>query len=271
MLEVLEMNKEEFFDWPLKEIRVKSKLLFYGSVYELEEYVDIAEKCVSLVKSSESIRLIVLETWLFIDYSIRQLIMGALDLTRYNHEDYDLQYNLLPRSFEACLTLLVRLKNSNEKLPSNPEHGRVLLPGRFAFFLMKEHRQTFDELIEAEREYYRKFFPSLLPHENDGTEAISLSPVKVTSHSYRRLSDDWLEAVADIDEEWSKKASKLNAARNLAAHSHDVPKIVARMGYSGENANQHVKNHCLELLEQMIGIVAKAGEEPGDPNPGNSR
>jgi hypothetical protein len=42
------------------------------------------------------------------------------------------------------------------------------------------------------------------------------------------------------------------------------------MGYSGENANQHVRNHCLELLEQMIGIVAKAEEEPGDPNLGNS-
>ena len=86
------MAEEQFFDWPSKEIRVKNKLLFYGSVHELEEYLDIAEKCVSLVKSSESIRLIVLETWLFIDYSIRQLIMGALDLTRYNHEDYDLQY-----------------------------------------------------------------------------------------------------------------------------------------------------------------------------------
>jgi len=250
------MDKEQFLDWDSDIIKVKTELLFYGSVLELEEYLNTAENCLAAVRNSTNIRLIVLETWLFLDYSIRLLLMGAFSLGKYNHEEYDLRYNLLPRSFEACLTLLLKLKKTNKELLPNPENNRILFPMRFLLFLKKEHKDFLEKLIEKEKEYYQKNFP-LLSKENNKITVSSVPNIKIVSNNYRRISDTWLEAVAGIDEEWSNKATKLNGARNLAAHSYDVQKIAARLGYTGKRASELVTTHCMELLEQMIGIVSK--------------
>jgi hypothetical protein len=258
------MDEEQFMDSPSKTIRLKTDLLFTGSAFEVEEFIGIAEKCVSLVNEATSVRLIVLETWLFVDYSMRQVLMSALELSRFNHEEYDLRYNLLSRSFEGCLNLLLKLKKVNEELAPNPENNRLTYPARLLFFLRREHKEFFDKLLEVEKEYYQKYFPALIPKEADIYTVVSEPKIVPVNNNYRRLSDGWLKSVAKIDDDWGKKAAKLNGARNLAAHSYDERKIAGRLGYTGEHALEHVKKHCLELLEQMIGIVPKAEDASAD-------
>lgn len=77
------MDEEQFIDWPSKTIPLKTDLLFTGSAFDVEEFIGIAEKCVSLVHEATSVRLIVLETWLFVDYSMRQVLMSTVAHERY--------------------------------------------------------------------------------------------------------------------------------------------------------------------------------------------
>jgi len=56
-----------------------------------------------------------------------------------------------------------------------------------------------------------------------------------------------------IDEEWFKKARKINSTRNLAAHSYDQQKICAKLGFTGPDAQEKVKEECLNLIRQLLG------------------
>ena len=77
---------------------------------------------------------------------------------------------------------------------------------------------------------------------------------------YSRIPKGWIKAVKRIDKDWIKGAYRLNDARNYAAHSYDSKKILQRMGYSGTSAVAHLKDECLKLLRNLIG-VAKATEK----------
>lgn len=77
------MDDYQFLDYPSENIKVKTDTLFYGSAMEIEEFLEVAEKCSSTIKEVSNARLIVIETWLFVDYGVRQLLMSALDLSRF--------------------------------------------------------------------------------------------------------------------------------------------------------------------------------------------
>jgi len=97
-------------------MKFESNIAFFGTRDDLSEFKQVAEKCLETIEETNNIRLIVIETWLFVDFSVRQLIMSALDLSKFNHEDYDLRYKLIPKNFSESLELLEKIKNTNEKL-----------------------------------------------------------------------------------------------------------------------------------------------------------
>lgn len=232
-------------------------LMFIGSASKLKEFLKAADNCIETVKQSGNIRLIVLETWLFLDFGVRELLVGALDSAGINHEDYDLRYYALPRNFRACTDLLVKIKQTNEKLPPDPRNNAITLPIRFLFFLKREHPQLFGQLMEAEQQYYQRYYPKLVTSKetaNIYTMSISVSP---NQQEYRHISENWLKATSRIDDDWRKKAVRLDDARNYAAHSYDTKKISERMGYAGENVEQRIRNECLSLIEHLLGIVPK--------------
>ena len=252
---------EQFYG--LKNIKLAEddleNLMFMGSVNELDEFLKSADNCIETVKQSDNIRLIILETLLFLDYfGVRQLLMSALDLGQLNHEDYDLRYRLLPRSFRECLNLLDKIKKVNQDLLPNPEHHRIRLPMKFLFFLKREHKDFLDNFISIEEDYYKKYHPELARQDPLSNVSSSiLSQRSQDKDTFRRLSDSWLESVARIDDDWISKAKKLNDARNLAAHSYDNKKITACIGYAGEKADDQVKSYCLQLIEELMGVIIK--------------
>lgn len=237
-------------------IEFSEDVLFYGSPLKLKELVKLAEKCIGEVEGSNNVRLIILETWLFIDFCIRELLMSGLDLNRVNIDACDLRSQLLPISFRRCIELIEKLKKTHSGLPQDPHEKGIRIPLCLLSFIKKHYPDFYEQLRDIEEEYYTKHVPELVTKKYNQLEVETISaPVQ-----YSRISKGWIKAVERIDKDWIKSANRLNDARNYAAHSYDSKNILQRMGYSGTSAVAHLKDECVKLLRNLIG-VAKATEE----------
>lgn len=134
---------------------------FIGNVKDWREFLGVAEECVRRVQISTSPREMVLETWLLVDYCVRELLLSAFDLQRFNLEDFDLGYEYLPKSFQECLRILRAVYKAYRDLkpPKQPEW--MTMTGRFMTFLNDYNHETFDQLVEAEKAYVEKYHPEL--------------------------------------------------------------------------------------------------------------
>jgi len=237
-------------------IEFSEDVLFYGSPLKLKELVKLAGKCIGEVEGSNNVRLIVLETWLFIDFCIRELLMSGLGLNRVNIDTCDLRSQLLPISFSRCIELIEKLKRTHSGLPQDPDVKAIKLPPCFIFFTKKHYPDFLSQLLDIEKEYYSKHVPELVTKKYNPLEVETI-PAQV---QYSRIPKVWIKAVEQIDQDWIKSANRLKDARNYAAHSYDSKKILQRMGYSGTSAVAHLKDECVKLLRNLIG-VAKIVEE----------
>ena len=70
----------------------REDVLFYGNVYDLEELRSLLDNCLEVLKTSGSAREMVLETWLALDFAIRQFLLAGFDLSRFCDEEFDLKY-----------------------------------------------------------------------------------------------------------------------------------------------------------------------------------
>lgn len=237
-------------------IEFSEDVLFYGSPLKLGELVKLAGKCIGEVEGSNNVRLIVLETWIFIDFCIRELLMSGLDLNRVNIDACDLRYHILPNSFHRCIELIKKLKKTHSGLPQDPHQKGIRLPLCFLSFIKKHYPDFYDQLRDIEEEYYTKHVPELVTKKYNPLE-VKITPAPV---QYSRISKEWIKAVERIDKNWIKSVYRLNDARNCAAHSYDSKKILQCMNCSGMSPVEHLKDECIKLLHTLIG-VAKATEE----------
>jgi hypothetical protein len=218
------------------------KWLFFGNVHDLEEFHSLQRVYFDQINGSASMRLVVFETWLLIDYCIRGLLMAGLQIR--DHEELDLRYNLLPRGFRECVSLLRKLYAVNKALPEEPRH--ISGPARIWLFI-REFDPDLLERLQIAEDAYRK--ASKLPMDDK-----SVARVLVQSVQYRTVPDAWLDVAVRVDESWDKRAGKLNAARNLAAHCHDEKRIAHKLGFNGPDALERVRVECLSLAEQLVGV-----------------
>lgn len=262
------MEPKEDEKMELDGIELSEDMLFYGSLVKLERLVSLAKRCIDEVEGSNNVRLIVLETWLFVDFCIRELLMSGLGLNGLNVDAFDLRFHLLPKSFSECIKLVKKLKKTHSGLPRDPQEEAIKLPVQFFFFLKRQHSGFLDQLLDIEQEYFRKYAPELA-RRDPLEEALKLATTVTWEDpepvQYSRIPEGWLEAVGRIDQTWINSVYRLNEARNYAAHSYDSERILQRMGYSGADAVAHLKDECIALLRKLIGIT-KAMEE-GDKSP----
>ena len=238
-------------------IEFSEDVLFYGSPFKLKELVKLAEKCIGEVEGSSNVRLIVLETWLFIDFCIRELLMSGLDLNRANIDACDLRYQLLPISFVRCIGLIEKLKKTHSGLLQDPNESAIELPIHFMFFIKKHYPNFLNQLLDIQEEYYTKYVPELVTKKYNPLE-VEIIPAPV---QYSRIPRGWIKAVERIDKDWIKSANRLNDARNYAAHSYDSKKILQRMNCSGISPVEHLKDECVKLLRNLIGVAMTTEEE----------
>lgn len=254
------MESEEKETMELEGVELSEDMLFYGSTVKHGEFASLASRCIQEVETTNNVRLMVLETWLFIDFCTRELLISGLGLNEVNLETYDLRFNLLPKNFSECIKIIERLKEVHKDLPRDPQEKSVKLPGRFLFFIKKQYPEFLSQLLGIEQEYYKQYAPELI--KKDPFDPATIVIYKGSNRvEYSRIPTGWLEAVNRIDQDWIKSVNRLNLARNYAAHSYDPGEILKRMGYSGANAVKHLKEECLRLLQNLIGITKAAGED----------
>lgn len=230
---------------------------FYGSARDLLAFSKVTEEYFKSIQGLNNPRHVVLETWLLVDFAIRTFLSHLFDLTRFNSEEkeFDLRYELLP-SFEKCRTILEKILEIQRSLPENPDDYSVKLPAKFGFFFMKKYKNEFIKYLDIEQEYYKKYYPKLASNNKEKTKFSILSKSGISKIPKRYCVDKYfVRNLQSIDENWFKIALRLNKARNIAAHSYDLQKILSAFGYKGEKAAEKTKKECLTIIQKLLGIV----------------
>ena len=251
-------SDDEFLDIT-ESIAIRSDTPFYGSVLDLEDYKRIAKECIIAIEGSTNIRQVVLETWLLVDYAIRELLSNLWELKQFNSEDedFDLRYELLP-GFKYCIRLLEKVLSIQRSLEEDPERHEVKIPVGFIFFFKKNYPTEFERFLHIEQDYYQKYHPQLAkPGPNVFVFTKANTSVKASSRPRYCVNKSWVKVCSNLDDTWFRLAHKLNKARNVAAHSYDANKILSAFGYAGINAADKTKRECIEMLTKLLGIALK--------------
>jgi len=222
------------------------RVLGFNTAAGWSEYVSMASNYLQLSRTG-TLRLIVLETWLFLDYTVRQILMAGLSIPRVDCDVLDLREELLP-SFRQCLYLILRIRDMN--LEFEKPVPRVTIPVDLFFHLEKNEPILLKQLIETEN----RFLASIgIPAEN--LCETSASPVLRTKISKPRwVSDEWLEMTSTIDKKWKTRAESLDRARNKAAHSYEELALAAPLGFTGPQALELAKAECRAMAKELVDV-----------------
>ncbi len=227
-----------------------NRLPFFGTTAQWERIQESHRYCIELLATSQSIRQMVLESWLTLDFVVREFLISGFELDRFSSESFDLKYLLLPKSFEDLIRLLEVTAKHQAQIEKQFDEIAIRLPGSFFQFLMQTDRPFCDRLGELESQYYQMHFPkewSEYKARNSNLRLCLSSP---------RFKDGWIDVANNLDESWFLAARTLNKARNRAAHSHDPELIAKTFGISGQEMVSKIKSKCLALLENLLGTAS---------------
>lgn len=212
------------------------------SLYEQMEFNGNVEQVFSLITQSVNPRIIILETWLIIDYAITQMLFVGLDLKQYRGS----YFKPLPESFDRKLELLCNLIQEQKLLLPRPTDYTLHLPKGFFMFCYQHYP---DELKIINKVEY-KFYDWIMSQDCAVKQTGDLS-------KFRFVSDEWIEAVGGIiDSGWRTAAKRLNKVRNNAAHIFDTNELYKALDLAGtdEIKLQQLRDECSALLNFLLGI-----------------
>ena len=242
---------------------MRSDAPHYGSVIDFMELEKLATLWTNSVKVATSSRQIVLETWLLLDYFVRHLLAGAFDLNRFSTEEFDLRYELLPQSFDRCLTLLENIYNEHLKVAEEKPTSSLRTSIGFWEYLRRNHSDLEEKLLHADKAYIKEKFGYDREAELEkNILSVNATPIfTLSSRSTSRVSAAWMEAASKLNASWFKSAKRLNKARNKAAHTTDNERILQELGIKGKDTFNKVRKECEFVIERLMGIV-KAASDP---------
>ena len=120
-----------------------------------------------------------------------------------------------------------------------------------------------ERLEEIEAEYFAKLHPELAK-QTEGQAFIHIPKEEINE----ALPSDWLDVASNLGEDWFRLATQLNNARNLAAHSYDPAAIAGRFGIAGPQATDKVRDKCLQLMKDLLGVTLTADSTDGSGESG---
>lgn len=216
------------------------------NVRDTIEFGRVVKLTQELIQNSSNPRIIVLETWLLVDFIVRHLLITGLELHRYESNDFQ----LLPNNFKDCISLLKKLRNNqNNKEPLPASEKRIKLPGEFLKIIYKD-KLFMDQFLKYEKEYYEKYYPECL----DDT----MFMIEIDFTKYRVANEIWLTLVNKLDDEWFVFAEKINTVRNKAAHSLDEQEIYKGFGINGKDQLLQLKKVCKIYLTDFLGLSSNS-------------
>lgn len=216
---------------------------------KLDGYLDYLERInvtISLIKKSRNPRLIILETWLILDFTLRHLLLRGLELDRFYTEDD----SILPLNFRDCLKIFEEfiLEQNKKPVGGNIYNQKIDFPLGFIDLIYTQDKKFFDKLTKFEHDYLTTLKPATIrPSENLQHQfAITRSP------EIRQVDEHWLSGVNQLNEGWIDFAKKLNEVRNKAVHSFNDDNIYIKMGIAvNDNAIKNLRIKCLEFLSVL--------------------
>ena len=230
------------------EVDLQGKGLFRPK--DVPEIERIIQKITDILDSSNEIRVLVLETWFFVDFLIRRILAYACSLSRYDSERFDAIHVLLPNNFNECLDALRKLLNEQRKLPpAKPKRNYIYIDPGMSIFLINEHQDFLDKLNQIEIEYIKKKYPD--SYENILGES-HIYDVNSINTCFR--DEFLLKCCTALDKDWFSKVKELNEVRNRAAHYYDENEICKKLKITGENKLEQVREYCKLILEQICGV-----------------
>ncbi len=220
------------FSTPLKDITILNEMLYnyFKKMHETTEP-----------------RIVIIETWFLLEYYVRSILSSALGLYKFDTKDYDTKYELLPNSFSACFWALENLLKEQRKLPIEPKKREYFIKsGKFSVYLMENHRDVFDKLVEIEDEYDKINRPECY---QTGT-FIPMDFIKEEQYQNNHLID----MCRNIDNNWFKNVDAFNKIRNQAVHSYDIDKtfkLLKKKKVENVNKVEDIKGFCLDLISKL--------------------
>lgn len=252
-------TSEDYFDVPEFLLKLREDMLWHAPAEVMDRFLEHASESLKAIEVANDVRQVVLEAWLLVDLVLRDFLLGGLDLHKIDQPAYDLRYELLPRRFEGLIRTIIQLRDVNATLPESAP-SRTRMPPAFFFWLRRKDRDVLERFLELERAYYAEKYPETLTLCDSSSAVFTTQPRQ--PEGFRRVSTAWLKSAGQITESWAKRASQLNRARNLAAHSHDRTAIAAALGYAGQDALVLVRRYCITLVRELLGIVRLDSEAP---------
>jgi hypothetical protein len=238
-------------NWTFDEKRIAP---FFGSQNDLEEIERLVNNCLTVLDEGASVRQMVLETWLTVDYSVRQLLLSGFEVRRFSGGDLELEYDLLPGGYEERLPLLEKVVGRNRSLPPEPpgtdRTGGFKASWEYWRFIRESCPDLIAQMEAAQREFAAQQNPGLAAHIREGGGyCVAEAPEDVG-----RMNPGWVEVADDLDEDWFASARLLNKARNKAAHSIRPEAIADKFGLHGPNIVLLTKEKCLLLLQTLMRV-----------------
>jgi len=236
----------------------REDILFWGTKSDLEQLNSVITKCLEALEKSTNVREIVIEAWLAVDYALRKFLLEGFELSRFCDEDFALEYELLPNSFQSLLRIFETVLNHNRKLGVIPEPGSPDKLGGFTSshdfwsYIKEKHPKLYHSIIEVTDEYRLEKNPDL--KKLSSNERVAFIYLERSESKAKTMEIGWGELASKFDEEWIKKARRLNEARNIAAHSYDIEKICHKLGIRGADSLQKTKAECRQLLNVLLAV-----------------
>lgn len=229
------------------------------SANEIPDFNDMLFHCFTNIKNTTEIRVIILETWMVLEYYIRSGLSYAFNLSQYQTDDLDPKYELLPNSFSVCLDKLKLLIDTQRKLPpAPPEKDDIKAPFGLLHYMKIEYPDFYEKLGSIIEEYNKIKHPECFPE-------IDYSLIAVTSSYYGPFQKRKIVSVFEnITDSWYRKALKLNKARNIAAHSYNSEKIYTSLGINGSNKFENTRKYCPNFLNELCSYKVCAPDTPID-------
>jgi len=252
--------KDIFSIWDENNIE---NLPFYGSPRDLTILAKLVANCLNKLETSTNPREMVLETWLAVDYTVRQFLLSGFELNRFCDEEFDLGYILLPSSFSELVKTFKDVVKYNSKFSLEPEPpppdktGGFKASHQFLSFIKNKHKPLLDKIQEVQEEYILEMNPEPTKEENMAHYAtVSTISLDEPKTNIEKIDLEWRKVASKLNESWFDSVKQLNKARNIAAHNVDAYKIGLELGISmnSKNITDRIRKKCISLLSTLLAI-----------------
>lgn len=231
---------------------------WFAGTKNYDEFREFAKIAHEKIRRSRNSREMVLETWFLLDYVVREIVLFAFNLKEYSTEEFDLRFELLPKSFEECLSALEKMVKHLPKVPDIPANYMIQAPRSFWDYLKFSKKNLFKKIMKEQEVYLKKEFSHL-----EANEKMILAMKQ--PYVPKRIRNSWFEDVKHINEDWFKSARQFNKARNFAAHSVKEEGVLKQFGFSGPNGKKLLKKKCYDLINDVVGVDIKSWLRPVKP------